>query len=142
MPSKRGAHRGGRNNSKQNWTVVDRRETSSSAESCSSLHQKRPQDPEDLNLFPTNQQNEGSTAESQHDPNSSGVDGKEEASAGKKGNQRAEGGTSNSHNDEIDEDEIVKRLEELSFSAEEPELTDALLSINKQLQEDEVLASE
>ncbi|XP_057799173.1 uncharacterized protein LOC131015000 [Salvia miltiorrhiza] len=138
MSSTRGAYRGRRHNSKQNWTVrslVDRHssETSSSPESCSSLHRKRPQDQGDTNW---NQQHEGSSSEPQLVPNSGGVDGKEEASAS--AGEKA----SNSHNDEIHEDEIVKRLEELRFSAEELELTEALLSINKQLQEDELLAME
>lgn len=91
---------------------------------------------------------EDSTSESQLDSNSSGgsgskleldsncggVDGREEVSAelgSGDGNQRADS--------EVDEDEIVKRFQKLRLSAEEVELSEELLSINQQLQEDEVL---
>ena len=130
MASRRQANRGGRNNSKQNWTVKPRPTSSSSAQSC----QNQP----DFNSLPNNQQNQGVNSESQLASNSVGVDAKQQASASA-GNQRAVEGNSSSHSDEIDEDLIVKRLEELRFSAQEPELTEELLSINKQLQEDEVL---
>ncbi|PIN22822.1 putative E3 ubiquitin ligase [Handroanthus impetiginosus] len=43
---------------------------------------------------------------------------------------------------EGDEDEVVRRLEELRLSVEESELSEEVLSINKQLQEDELLAIE
>ncbi|XP_047943516.1 E3 ubiquitin-protein ligase RNF14 [Salvia hispanica] len=133
MASRRQANRGGRNNSKQNWTVKPRPTSSSSAQSC----QNQP----DFNSLPNNQQNQGVNSESQLASNSVGVDAKQQASASA-GNQRAVEGNSSSHSDEIDEDLIVKRLEELRFSAQEPELTEELLSINKQLQEDELLAVE
>ncbi|KAK4389934.1 E3 ubiquitin-protein ligase [Sesamum angolense] len=43
---------------------------------------------------------------------------------------------------ETDEDESIKRLEELRLSVDEPELSAEMLSTNKQLQEDEMLALE
>lgn len=103
----------------------------------------------------------GSGSKLKPDSNCGDVNGKEDASAGgsgtglnlgsdsgeiegygadsEKGNQNAEG--MNSYN-EVDDDEAVKRLEELRLSAGEPELSEELLSINKQLQEDEVLVND
>ncbi|XP_023736262.1 uncharacterized protein LOC111884171 [Lactuca sativa] len=43
---------------------------------------------------------------------------------------------------EDDEDDVVKRLERLRLFGEEPDLSEELLSINDQLQEDEILAME
>lgn len=79
----------------------------------------------------------GSGSKLELDSNCGGVDGREEVSAeldSVDGNQRADS--------EVNEDEIVKRLQELRFSAQEVELSEELLSINQQLQEDELLAVE
>lgn len=76
----------------------------------------------------------GSGSKLELDSNCGGVDGREEVSAeldSVDGNQRADS--------EVNEDEIVKRLQELKLSVQEVELSEELLSINQQLQEDEVL---
>ncbi|KAH6778785.1 NDR1/HIN1-like 8, partial [Perilla frutescens var. hirtella] len=171
MPPKRGAYRSGRNNNSrthhhqldENWSVrplFDRHhEASSSAAepSSSNLPQKAPQNQGGFSWLPKNRGEEspidegdsssispicgkeeasagGSGSKLELDSNCDGVDGRGEASAElnlASDNQGAEG-----------DDEIVKRLQELTLCAEEPELSEELLSINKQLQEDELLAVE
>lgn len=168
MSPRRGAYRGGRNNSRtphhhKNWTVrpvVDRQtqeETSSSPESCSNLHQQRRQDQGELSWLPKNPNNDGSKSEFQlgvKEASGGGSGSKSEldygskrAPTGGKGSEIAEGENStstsnlNSHTDgEVGEDLVVRRLEELRLKVKEPQLSDEVLSINEQLQEDEVLA--
>ncbi|KAI3469163.1 hypothetical protein Pfo_025826 [Paulownia fortunei] len=102
----------------------------------------------------------GSGPRLQLDSNCGDINGKEEGSAGGSGSElnldskngelkvyRADSEKGqekvglNPSNDG-DEDETVKRLEELRLGDEEPELSEELLSINEQLQEDELLAME
>ncbi|KAH6817998.1 hypothetical protein C2S51_001601 [Perilla frutescens var. frutescens] len=171
MPPKRGAYRTGRNDNSrthhhqldENWTVRPllhrHHEASSSAAepSSSNLRQKGPQNQGGFSWLPKNRGEKspidegdsssispicgkeeasagGSGSKLELDSNCDGVDGRGEASAElnlASDNQGAEG-----------DDEIVKRLQELTLCAEQPELSEELLSINKQLQEDELLAVE
>lgn len=167
MPPRRGDYRGGRNNSRtphhhQSWTVVDRQTqeqpSSSSPQSCSNLPQERRQDQGDFSQLPKNPNNEGSNSEFQlgvREASGGGSGSKLEldygsnkAPTGGDGSDRAEGenstsisnSNSQSNNGEVGEDVAVRRLEELRLEAVEPQLSDEDLSINEQLQEDEVSA--
>ncbi|XP_011082356.1 E3 ubiquitin-protein ligase RNF14 [Sesamum indicum] len=93
--------------------------------------------------------NGGSESRPELDSSSGDLNGKEEGSAGglssglnvdsEKREEKVEGLSSSN---EADEDESIKRLEELRLNVDEPELSEEMLSINKQLQEDEMLALE
>ncbi|KAL0331762.1 UNVERIFIED_CONTAM: E3 ubiquitin-protein ligase [Sesamum angustifolium] len=93
--------------------------------------------------------NGGSESRPELDSSSGDINGKEEGSAAGLGSglnvdseKREEKVEGLNLSNETDEDESIKRLEELRLSVDEPELSEEMLSINKQLQEDEMLALE
>ncbi|KAL0313561.1 UNVERIFIED_CONTAM: hypothetical protein Sradi_5755400 [Sesamum radiatum] len=88
--------------------------------------------------------NGGSESRPELDSSSGDINGKEEGSAGGlssglnvENEKREEKVECLNSSNEADEDESIKRLEELRLSVDEPELSEEMLSINKQLQEDE-----
>ncbi|KAL0329048.1 UNVERIFIED_CONTAM: hypothetical protein Sradi_4891500 [Sesamum radiatum] len=93
--------------------------------------------------------NGGSESRLELDSSSGDINGKEGGSAAGLGSglnvdseKREEKVEGLNLSNETDEDESIKRLEELRLSIDEPELSEEMLSINKQLQEDEMLALE